>query len=148
MLRFWLSNIVSPFCSRGGLFAAFCTSSRGVPGDSSRLGWAVLLLYTVEGAGVLGRLSVAHGESLCGDLSAVRQCVHRRYGSASRSVSKMGFGLVALFHCSRCKPALFRYAPLPDSEFYWSPKALCEDYNLKAINSSLAQCGCGECACR
>lgn len=148
MLRFLLSNIISPFCSRGGLFAAFCTSSRGVPGNSGRLGWAVLLFYTVEGAGILGRLSVAHGESLCGDSFAVRQCVDRRYGSVSRSVIEMGFGPVVLFPRSRCKPTIFRYAPLPDLDFYWSPKALCEDYNFKATNSLLAQCGCGECACR
>lgn len=37
----------------------------GAPGDFGWLGRAVLLLYTVEGAGILGRLSVAHGESLC-----------------------------------------------------------------------------------
>lgn len=38
----------------------------GALGDFGRLGCAVPLFYIVEGAGVLGRLSVVHGESLCG----------------------------------------------------------------------------------
>ena len=66
MLRFLLSNIVSSFCSRGGSIVALCASSMGALGDSGRLGCAVPLFYIVEGAGVLGRLSVVHGESLCG----------------------------------------------------------------------------------
>ena len=148
MLRFLLSNIISPFCSRGGLFAAFCTSSRGVPGNSGRLGWAVLLFYTVEGAGVLGRLSVAHGESLCGDSFAVRQCVDRRYGSVSRSVIEMGFGPVVLFPRSRCKPTIFRYAPLPDSDYCWSPKAFMRIIISKLCTVHWRNASIGVCASR
>ena len=40
------------------------------------------------------------------------------------------------------RPAFFRYAPLPDSDFLLVTESAYVDYNLKAIYSSLAQCGC------